>query len=100
MSWYKIFLPPQEIDLGILGEVSFNFAAIKASKDVPETLNAFAQTKGKKPGMTIYLTPDAGYYAKQFLEKYKATECEKPPIEILSMTISGGRVTPELMGDD
>ena len=100
MSWYKIFLPPQEVDLGLLGDITFNFSAIKASKDVPETLNAFVEVYGKKRGATIYLTPDAEYYAGQLLEKYGATQCEKPTIDKLSFTLSGGRVTPELLGDD
>lgn len=100
MSWYKIVLSPRMVGLGLLGEITDRVAAIRESKNTPDTFNVFIGKQGKGQGMTLYFTPDAAYYAEILLKKTKGTECEKPALEELAFTISGQRVTPELLVDD
>ncbi len=100
MSWYKIVLSPRMVTLGQLGEVTDRFAALKASRNVPDTFNAFVGKRGQGSGVVIYLTPDAAYCAEPLLRKNNAVECEKPAFEELAFTLLGRRVAPELLADD
>jgi len=100
MSWYKILISPQMVTQGVLAEITYRFAAIKASKNVPDTFNAFLGKRGEGGGMTIYFTPDATDYAEPLIRRNNGVKCEKPAIEELSFTLLGHRITPELLVDD
>ncbi len=100
MSWYKVILSPRMISYGLLGQITDSVAAIKASKNTPDTFNAFVAKRSEGHGMTLYFTPDAAYCAESLIRKTGGRECEKPDIEELAFTLLGRRVTAELLVDD
>ncbi len=92
MTWFRSTLNSAQMAAGEAKLRKEAFAAVFAAAQAPRVMALF-QVRREDGGLDLYLTPASAEHAKELLEKWHATPCERPSPRNLEFLVGMNEIT-------
>jgi hypothetical protein len=92
MNWYIVTLSAAQVAAGTAAQYGDDFQKSFAAAAGPRTMALF-QREREDGGVDLFLTPETLQHAKELLERWGCSPCERPSLVGLNLLVGHNEIT-------